>query len=351
MMARLTGIALLALLVVPTPARAAAPPPPSVAHGDAAFRAGNGAAAEAGWKADLAAHPGDPTAHLRLGLLYLAQHRDLEALRMLDELAPTQVTVRALVRVHTRLGDLGAFVNSASDDAMRNPNDPDVQWRAANVLQAMRREAEALALYSRAVALRKGRCDELLGRAGDLLALRRIDEAVADVNRCLTHEPASYEAWVALGSAELARNAFDAAERAIDRALGLRPDGVDGLIDRAVLEDARGASVAAFADNHAAIAIDPMRSEPYANLGFDFLDRHEDADAESVLRDGLRADPDDGRLHYLLGEALRRQGAPLAAVRREYLAALASDEDTVVRAARDALRALATNARLMDDQG
>ncbi len=351
MMARWTGIALLALLVAPTPATAAAPPPPNVAHGDAAFRAGNGAAAEASWKADMASGSDDGTAQLRLGLLYLAEHRDLEALAMLEQLEPTQFTIRALVRVHTRLGDLPAFLGAAVDEAMRNPNDPDAQWRGANVLQVLRRDVEALRLYSRALVLRNGRCEELLGRAGDLRALGRYDDAVADINRCLAHEPGSYDAWIALGSAELERNALDAAERAIDRALEIRPDGVDGLIDRAVIEDARGASVAAFADNREAIALDPMRSEPYANIGFDLLDRHEDAQAEVVLRDGLRADPEDGRLHFLLGESLRRQGAPPAAIEAEYRAALDSDEDTVVRAAREALRALTTNARVMDIQG
>jgi hypothetical protein len=58
---------------------------------------------------------------------------------------------------------------------------------------------------------------------------------------------------------------------------------------------------------------------------------------------GLRAAPGNGRLHYLLGRAYVLEGRSPSSARAEYLAALTSDEDDVVRAAHAALRTLDTH--------
>jgi tetratricopeptide (TPR) repeat protein len=182
----------------------------------------------------------------------------------------------------------------------------------------------------------------LLGRAGVLIALQRSDDARADLQRCLQREPGSYEALVSMGGIEIAHDRIDAAREWLDRALAVNPAGVDALIDRAFCEDATGQWQLAMRDNRAAIASDPTRYEGYANVAYDLLEAHLPSPAESTLRDGLRADPSNGRLHFLLARTYELEKRPAASVRAEYTAALASDEEVIVRAANDALHVLAT---------
>jgi tetratricopeptide (TPR) repeat protein len=88
-----------------------------------------------------------------------------------------------------------------------------------------------------------------------------------------------------------------------------------------------------------ASALDPTRPEGYINLGYDDEATGNAPAAETVLLSGLVADPDNGRLHYLLGNAYENEGK-LEPAQAQFQAATSSDEPAVVQAARAALQAL-----------
>jgi tetratricopeptide (TPR) repeat protein len=305
--------------------------------GDLYFRTAQPREAERAWQRELRIDPGDAIALMRLGAMYVAQNRLTDAINAYDAIEPSQATIGALVRLHTRALDLARFLDTTAQAAQSHPGDADAQWREANVLQYLHRYDDALTLYTDVVRLRGATCGALLGRAGVLIALQRSDDARADLQRCLQREPASYGALVAMGGIEIAADRIDAAREWVDRALDANPNGVDALIDRAFCEDARGERDLAMRDNRLAIALDPTRYEGYANVAFDLLDDRAPSAAETTLRDGLRADPRNGRLHFLLARAYELEERPAATVRAEYTAALGSDEEVIVRAADDAL--------------
>ena len=309
--------------------------------GDLYFRIRDLRAAESVWSHTVTMHPDDGPLHVRLGALYAAQNRFADAISQYDADLPNPVAAEALVRLHSRVGDLQRFLDDIADEAEQHRFSPDVLALEANVLQAAHHESEALAVYTRVLTLRHGRCDDLIGRAGDLMALHRTSDAIGDLERCLAIDPDSYAALASLGGAYLARNEYGSARMWVDRALQADPNGAEALIDRGVLEDAAGDWQAAMRDNESAIAADPLRPEGYANLAYDLLERRAVSVAERTAEAGLVAAPGDGRLHFLLARAYQIGGKPAAETRAQYVAALSSDEEMVVRAARSALGSLA----------
>jgi tetratricopeptide (TPR) repeat protein len=308
--------------------------------GDLYFRIPDPHRAEAAWKRALALHSSDPETHVRLGALYSAEGRVRDAIVQYDADMPNASAAVALIRLHTRNGDLDQFLNDIADSAERNRFDPDVLLVQATVLHALHRDAEALGYYTRVVELHHGDCDDLIDRADDLFAMRRNAEAVADLQRCLAQQPNSYDALVLLATGFLAEGDVTDARPWVARALAVNPSGYAALVDRGVIEDDDGQSPAAMRDDEAAIAIEPLRSEGYANLAYDLLERHAVHAAEATILAGLRAVPEDGRLHYLLARTYQLEGKSLALTRAQFVAALSSDEEIVIHAAQAQLRTL-----------
>jgi protein O-GlcNAc transferase len=307
--------------------------------GDLYFRASEPADAEATWKAVVAHAPGDAETHARLGALYAAEGRYPEAIGH-DELAlPLRSALVALVALHRRDGNLGAWVGSFANEVDDRPFDRITLGLYANLLQATHRENEALTYYSRLVRLAPDQCEYLVSRAGDYIDLHRYDDAVADLQHCLALTPDVPEALADLGDAELEAGRYDLARQYLDRAIAVDPDAAGALIDRGYLEDQVGDTQIAARDYEAAIAADPLRPEAYINLAFHLVNEKAYASAEGVISAGLRAAPGDGRLHYLMAETYRFEGRTDLA-RLQFRAALNSDEPVVVNAARKDLRAI-----------
>jgi len=307
--------------------------------GDLYFRIPDQNRAEAAWLRVVQSHPENVDAHARLGALYAVQGRLHEAITHYEADMPSPFAAAILVRLHGRNGDLDAFLFDTAHEADKNPFDPAVLMVEATVLQATRRNFEALGFYTRVVDLRHGTCEDLIARADDLLALHRPTDAIADLERCVAQDPAQYDAMALLGTAFLDQHDVPDARTWIDRALALNPLQYVALIDRGVIEDEAGAVQAAMSDNQSAIVAEPLHAEGYANLAGELLDDGALAVAERTLTAGLRAAPDDGRLHFLLARAYELEGHP-AAARSEYVVALRSDEEVVVRAAQSQLRTL-----------
>lgn len=309
--------------------------------GDLYFRIPDVHRAEAAWKRALALHAADPETHVRLGALYTAEGRVRDAIAQYDADMPNASAATALVRLHARSGDLDQFLSTTADEADRNRFDPDILLVQATVLHALHRDAEALGFYTRVVELHHGDCADLIDRADDLFAMRRNDDAVADLQRCLAQQPDSYDALVLLATGFLAEGHVADARPWVARAIAVNPVGYAALVDRGVVEDDDGESQAAMRDDESAIASEPLRSEGYANLAYDLLERRAVRAAETTILAGLRAVPDDGRLHYLLARAYQLEGKSVALTRAQFVAALSSDEEIVIHAAQAQLRSLA----------
>lgn len=306
--------------------------------GDLYFRQPDAARAEATWKRVVALHPNDRETHLRLGAFYTAQGRLQDAIVECEAALPLRAALLALVELHRQSGDLGRFVQRFAGPANEYPPDSDDLAAYASILRATGRPSEALEYDAKAVQLWP-RCDHLIGRANDYIDLRRNADARADLERCLTLEPNSYEALADLGFVYLTEGTLTSARLMLERALALNPNAAPALVNLGYVEDAYGEGQAAMQHYLAAIVADPMQREAYADLGYDLILARAYPAAESVLSSGLRAAPADGRLHYLLAETYRNEGRSVQA-RTEYDAAIKSGDGEVQTAARKDLQSL-----------
>ena len=306
--------------------------------GDLYFRTPDPARAEATWKRVVALHPSDLETHLRLATFYTAQGRLGDAIVQCEAALPLRAALLALVDLHRRTGDLGSFVQRFAGPANEYPPNPDDLATYASILRATGRPSEALQYDVKAVELWP-RCDHLIGRANDYIDLHRTADARADLERCLSLQPDSYEALADLGFVYLAEGTLTSARLMLERALALEPNAAPALVNLGYIEDAYGEGQAAMQHYLAAIVADPMQREAYADLGYDLILARAYPAAESVLSSGLRAVPADGRLHYLLAETYRNEGRP-AQARAEYDAALKSSDGEVQQAARKDLQSL-----------
>lgn len=150
-----------------------------------------------------------PAALNQLGLVYLAK----------DQLELAELVLRRALEV---------------DDKSRAAAD---LWNNLGLVQLRRRrDQEAFAAFDQAARL-----DPQLTVARRNKALVYLDcgdyGRAADELRAVTKaDPQDLDAWIALGVAERGRGAHDAAARAYDRALELKPDAPDALYDLGILD-------------------------------------------------------------------------------------------------------------------
>lgn len=311
------------------------------ALGDLYFRVGNLDRAQSIWSGDVKRHPDDHETHERLGGLLAARGHVTEALREFEASLPFRGALLRLVELHRRTNTLGGFVLASKQRVEDDPDDAEAWLLYGIVLQSIHHAGDALGYYARAIVLssENQRCNALVGRAVDLIELDRANDARSDLQACLRIDASNYAALEIMGASYIHEGSNAQARAWLERALKLQPDGVEALIDLGYLDDAGGNREVAMQRYRRAIALDPTRPEGYINLGYDAEVQGDAAGAETVLLAGLVADPDNGRLHYLLGNAYESE-AKLGPAQAQYQAALSSDENDVVQAARAALQAL-----------
>jgi protein O-GlcNAc transferase len=101
-----------------------------------------------------------------------------------------------------------------------------------NALQAMKRFAEALAGYDKALALNSGYALALYNRGNVLLEMNRFGEALASYEKALELKPDYVEALGNRGLALQMLERFEEALTSYDRALALNPGYVEALCNR-----------------------------------------------------------------------------------------------------------------------
>jgi len=80
------------------------------------------------------------------------------------------------------------------------------------------------------------------------------------------------------------------------------------------IQDEQGNWKGAIALYLKALAVSPFSVDAYHNLGYDYYQHRLFDLAESVLLKGLTVSPNDGPLHYILGETYAEQGKNAMAV-------------------------------------
>jgi tetratricopeptide (TPR) repeat protein len=128
--------------------------------GDLYLVAADPARAERAYLTILIVAPSDPQTHARLGDLYASQDRLAEAIVQYQRTLPDVAAFSDLVRVHKRVGDLAAFVESYRQ-AAEDPTDVAAQFAYGVVLQEIHRSAEAVVYLRKAVANNPQSCAAL----------------------------------------------------------------------------------------------------------------------------------------------------------------------------------------------
>jgi tetratricopeptide (TPR) repeat protein len=307
--------------------------------GDLYFRVPDYARAEKVWKRILTLQPDDKETHNRLGALYSAEDRVDEAIAEFQRSLPSQGGVAGLVALHKRMHDLPQWLAKEQATADEHPLDP-IPWSELGMVRrALHQYDAALSAYTHVVGMRPASCSARVDVANALVDLGRVDPAIEHLQKCLKSDASYYPAVVNLGEAYLEKKDVGTARPYFDRALLLRPNGNEALVDIGYILDLRGDWKGAIAYYNRAIAADPLRPEAYIDLGFDYNEHRLFAQAEAAYLKGISVSPDEGRLHYMLAVTYNLQGK-IALARQQYRLAIDSAEPLVVRAAKSELALL-----------
>jgi tetratricopeptide (TPR) repeat protein len=130
-------------------------------------------------------------------------------------------------------------------------------FNRGNALFGLKRHAEALASYNRAVALWPGHAPLLNNRGNALLALGRKLEALAAFDRAIAADPDYADAHFNRGNVLHALGREAEALASLDRAVALAPDHVGAAFNRAIVLQALGRYDAALDGYDRTIALAP----------------------------------------------------------------------------------------------
>lgn len=168
-------------------------------EGNADFEAGRFEAAEAAFRASLAALPGRPSTLTNLGATLLRRGQPEAALAPLAEaLAAEPGNLDAWCHRGVALAALGRDPEALDCYAQAltiNAAHPAAAWHAAQSFNALGRHAQASEALGRFLAQQPGHAPAWLLQAETLQALQRHDLALAAYERALALDPTLGEAW------------------------------------------------------------------------------------------------------------------------------------------------------------
>jgi tetratricopeptide (TPR) repeat protein len=307
--------------------------------GDLYFRVPDYAKAEKVWKAILTIDAADRETHSRLGALYAVQDRVNDALFEFQQSLPSKSGYAGLVMIHKRAGDLADYLSKLQLDTEQHPFDVGRWSELGQARRALHKYDAAYDAFSHVVAIRPSSCAARVDLANALVDLGRVDPAIVQLKSCLSTDANYYPAVVNMGEAYLEKSEPVTARPFLDRALTLRPEGTEALVDIGYIFDMQGDWKTSVSYYNRAIRSDPMRPEAYIDLGYDYNEHRLFPLAEAAYIKGLAVSQDDGRLHYMLAVTYNLQGK-ITLAREQYRHAIASEEPIVVRAAQAELALL-----------
>lgn len=309
--------------------------------GDLYYRQGHFDKAEAVYAQLLARNPKDKQTHNRLGVVYATEnHVDLAIVQFQDALPGTD-SIRDLVLLHLRKGDLPAYQAEMVRTANAYPSDSDMQEELGEIFETLHRPSEAIVYFRRALDSDARSIGALNGLGMAYLDVHDHATATQYLDDCLNIDPLNYACLDNLGVAKIQAALNDDALQVLKRAHRLEPERPEAIVNFGYLADLRGDWKRAVAYYVQAISVNPYVPESYVNLGIDYEHNGLYALAQAALIKGVAAAPYDGRVRYLLARAYAAQGEKALAL-AELKAAETSLDPDVAQIAKE------ESARLME---
>lgn len=306
--------------------------------GDLYYRQGRFDQAEAVYRSILARNPKDKETHNRLGVVYATQNNIDTAIVEFQDALPGTDSIRDLVFLHLRKGDLPQYEAEMMRAARDNPNDANIQEELGEVYETLHQPNSAI-LYLRRALDSDGRSIAALNRLA-MAYLDLHDSATADrlLHDCLNIDPVNYACLDNLGVAQIQAGHQDAARVSFKKAYMLEPERPEAIVNFGYLEDMNGDWKRAVAYYVQAISVNPYVPESYVNLGIDYEHNGLYSLALASLLKGVAAAPYDGRVRYLLARAYAAQGQRALALAQLKAAQTSFDPDVAEIAKEESLR-------------
>jgi tetratricopeptide (TPR) repeat protein len=295
--------------------------------GDLYYRQGRFDQAEAIYRGLLARNPHDKESHNRLGVVYATQNNIDAAIVEFQDALPGTDSIRDLVFLHLRKGDLPQYEAEMARAARDNPNDTNIQEELGEVYETLHQPNSAI-LYLRRALDSDGRSIAALNRLGmAYLDLRDYTTAERYLRDCLNIDVVNYACLDNLGVAQIQAGREDEARAWFKKAYELEPERPEAIVNFGYLADMHGDWKRAVAYYVQAISVNPYVPESYVNLGIDYEHNGLYSLALSALLKGVAAAPYDGRVRYLLARAYAAQGQRALALAQLKAAQTSFDPD------------------------
>jgi tetratricopeptide (TPR) repeat protein len=295
--------------------------------GDLYYREGKFDRAEAVYRALLAANSRDKETHNRLGVVYATENRVDDAISQFESALPGTDSIRDLVLMHLRKGDLPQYEAQMVRAANDQPTDADTQEELGEIYGTLHRPSEAIVYFRRSLDTNSHSIAALNGLAMAYLDLHDHASAAHYLNDCLNIDPFNYACLDNLGVAEIQAGSNADALNNFKRAHRLEPERPEALVNFGYLADLDGDWKRAVTYYVQAIAVNPYVPESYINLGIDYEHNGLYPLAQAALIKGVAAAPYDGRVRYLLARAYAAQGQKALALAQLKAAQASLDPD------------------------
>ncbi|HZV77428.1 MAG TPA: tetratricopeptide repeat protein [Candidatus Babeliales bacterium] len=312
--------------------------------GDLYYRQGRFDRAEAVYSQLLARNPHDKETHNRLGVVYATENRIDDAIVQFESALPGTDSIRDLVLLHLRKGDLAQYEAEMVQTARTYPNDADIQEELGEIFGTVHRPNEAIIYYRRALDSDPRSIAALNGVGMAYLDLHDHTTAMEYLSDCLNIDPQNYACLDNMGVAKIQAGLNDEALKDFKHAHRLEPEMPEAIVNFGYLADLGGDWKRAVSYYVQAIAVNPYVPESYVNLGIDYEHNGLYALAQSALLKGVAAAPYDGRVRYLLARAYAAQGEKALALAQLKIAQESLDPDVVEIAKEESARLMESGA-------
>lgn len=311
--------------------------------GDLYYRQGRFDRAEFVYERLLHSNPKDKETHNRLGVVYATENRIDDAIEQFNAALPGTDSVKDLVAMHLRKGDLPMYRSEMEALARNQPTDAAIQAEVGQIYSVLHQPGEAMMYYMRALDSDPSSLTAINGLGLSYLDTHAYNDAEKQFKHCLQIDPSNYTCENNLGATLLQMTQFDAAMPVLTQAHLMEPERPEALVNFGYLADARDDWKRAVKYYVQATVVGPYLPEAYVDLGIDYEHNGLYPLAQSALLKGAAAAPQDGRIRYLLAVAYAAQGKTPLAMQQLKIAEQSLDPD-VARIAQEEQSRLSTSS-------
>lgn len=311
--------------------------------GDLYYRQGKFDKAEFIYQRLLRSNPHDKQTHNRLGVVYATENHVDDAILQFDAALPGTDSVKDLVAMHERKGDLPMYRSEMEALARSQPTDAPIQAEVGQIYSVLHQPGQAMMYYMRALDSDPQSLTAINGLGLAYLDTHAYKDAEGQFKRCIMLDPTNYTCENNLGATLLQMASLDAAMPVLTKAHQMEPERPEALVNFGYLADARNDWKRAVNYYVEATVVGPYLPEAYVNLGIDYEHNGLYPLAQSALLKGAAAAPQDGRIRYLLAVAYAAQGQTPLAMQQLKIAEQSLDPD-VARIAQEEQSKLSTSS-------